>query len=141
MSRNLRKELSELPRLSRRAWLKMVGGSAAASMALFACVNNKNASFGPADAPTPDAPAGCALTNAKTTIMNNHDHAPHVLVVTSDQVKAGVAQTYSIMGMAAHDHMVTITAEQFQMLQAAGTVMDDSTVMVCHHHTCVISCG
>ena len=100
---------------------------------------------------TPDAAvdaASCAVNNAGVTIMDNHAHAPHVLVVTSAEIAAGVDKTYSIQGAANHDHMVTITAAQFAMLAAGGadgTVMDTSTIATVagnmHSHVCVIVCA
>jgi hypothetical protein len=40
---------------------------------------------------------------------------------------AGVNKTYSIMGSALHDHMVTITADMFSMLKAGMMISTTST--------------
>ena len=40
-----------------------------------------------------------------------------------------------------YTHMVTITAADFAMLKAGGTIMETSTVDLCHSHVITVSCG
>jgi len=89
----------------------------------------------------PDAPAGCTLTDATTIIADNHPHGPHMLVVPSADVQAGVEKIYDIMGAAQHTHLVTVTAADFAILKAGGTVMETSTITLDHSHLITISCG
>jgi hypothetical protein len=114
-------------------------GSVALTVALGACGDDGTAQ--PIDAPAgPDAPAGCAASDAKTTIADNHVHAPHVLMVTSADVQAGVEKTYDIMGAASHTHMVTLTAADFTALKGGGEVMHDSTAAMGAMHAITVSC-
>jgi hypothetical protein len=125
-----------MSKMTRRAWCKLlIGGSAA--VALVACESSNT----PADAPGPDSPKGCSVTNAVVTIADNHTHAPHSLVVTTADILAGVDKTYDIMGMANHNHQITITAAEFATLAAGGMAMDLSTIALCHTHLVTTSCG
>ncbi|HEY0250835.1 MAG TPA: hypothetical protein VGC41_04880, partial [Kofleriaceae bacterium] len=128
---------SPMSKMTRRTWCKLlVGGSAAAMVA--ACSSSDST---PADAAGPDAPAGCTVSDAVVMIADNHPHAPHALVVPSADILAGVDKTYDIQGMANHNHQITITAAEFAMLQAGGTIMDTSTIGLCHTHVVTTSCG
>src|SRR5688572_25891415 len=100
--------------MTRKEFLKWVGGGVALA-SLAACDSGGGASL---DA-GPDAPAGCSATNAKVVIKDNHVHAPHMLVVSKEDIAAAVDKTYMIMGTAIHDHMVTVTAAQFVMVKTA----------------------
>jgi hypothetical protein len=123
--------------MTRGEFLKLLGTGVAAA-ALSACDDGGGA--GKPDAAGPDAPAGCTMTNAKTVIADNHVHAPHVLVVSKEDVAAAVEKTYDIMGSASHTHMITVTAEQFTMLKSAASIMVTSTVGFDHTHLVTISC-
>lgn len=129
-----------MAKLTRRDWIKAFGGLVPLTT-FVAC--QKAGLQQPLDGPSgPDAPAGCAMSDASTVIMNNHPHGLHVLTVPMADVQATpMDRMYHIMGMASHDHVVTITAAQFQMLQAGGTVEDTSTMTFCHTHVCQVSCG
>lgn len=52
-------------------------------------------------------------------ITANHDHT---LVVTMDDVTAGVAKSYDTAGNSGHPHWIQLTAEDFTVLAAGGTV-------------------
>ena len=121
-------------KVTRRALFKLLGGSSA--VALLGCHGSST------PPPTPDGPpASCSTGMAATMIANNHVHAPHALVVPAADIQAGVDKTYDIMGAATHTHQVTVTAAQFAMLQAGGTVMSTSTETLAHTHVCTISCA
>jgi hypothetical protein len=126
-----------MAKFTRRDWMKTVGSLFPAATVLTACHNSTSKP----DAPGPDAPKGCSVSNAAVTIEDNHAHAPHMMVVTAADVMAGVDKTYDIQGAANHNHQVTVTAAQFQMLQQGGMVSDESTVAVCHMHKVDTSCG
>lgn len=116
--------------VSRRDWLKWFGGGAAA-VTVIGCATNKIT--------LPDAAPDAAAGSPATTIGDNHSHAPHKMTVTAADIAAGVDKTYSIMGAANHDHMVTITAAQFAMLAQGQAVGDLSTAYSLdgHTHCCV----
>ncbi len=77
-------------------------------------------------------PAGC-----EETIATNHGH---VLVVTPDDVAAGVDKTYDIMGSSMHAHQVTLTAADFTTLAGGGTVTTTSTTSSAHSHGITVIC-
>jgi hypothetical protein len=120
--------------MTRNEFLKWVGGGAAL-LSLAACDWGGGATL---DA-GPDAPAGCSATNAKVVIKDNHVHAPHVLVVSKEDIAAGVDKTYDIMGTAIHTHMVTVTAAQFIEVKTAPVVIM-STSVDGHMHEVTVSC-
>jgi hypothetical protein len=56
---------------------------------------------------------------------------------------AGVSKTYSIMGSALHNHMVTITADMFSMLKAGMMISTTSTAggSPSHMHGIMVVCA
>ncbi|HTL37141.1 MAG TPA: hypothetical protein VL326_28595 [Kofleriaceae bacterium] len=122
--------------MTRNEFLKWMGGAALATLAV-ACKSDNDKT---PDAKEIDAPAGCTTSNAKIMIADNHTHAPHDVVVSKEDVAAAVDKTYSIQGAASHDHMITITAAQFMMLQQGGSIMVTSTEGLGHTHVVTVSC-
>ncbi len=140
--------------LDRRSWMLLVGaGSAAAMVGCHGTANakpdvNGDTTVEVCSNTTELVAVSCASGDPATQICDNHPHALHVLIVTADQVRAGVDVTYDLKGAANHDHQITITAAQFSMLQAGGTinlVTDTSTTATIagndHDHVCAIVCG
>jgi hypothetical protein len=80
----------------------------------------------------------CNANGTTVRIAANHGH---VLVVSMDDVAAGVDKTYDIMGTAAHTHSVTVTADQFAMLQTNHTITTTSTVASSHSHGITVMCA
>lgn len=72
------------------------------------------------------------------TIAFNHGHA---LSVPKEDVAAGVAQTYSIVGQADHSHSVTLTAAHFTKISANKSVKVTSTDALGHSHLVTVICG
>ena len=70
-------------------------------------------------------------------IGNNHGH---VLLVSADDVTAGVEKRYDVTGTSSHMHEVVVTAAMFAQLANKETVMG-STVGGSHSHDVTISCG
>ena len=87
---------------------------------------------------TPDAAASCNQRGTIAQITQNHGH---VLMVTMDDVLAGVDKTYDIMGTSLHTHSVTITAEQFAMLQTNRSITAMTTVTSSHSHGVEVLCA
>ena len=83
-------------------------------------------------------PVSCTEHGTTVDISQNHGH---VLMVTIDEVLAGVEKTYDIMGTSLHTHAVTITADQFAMLLANQSITAVTTVTSSHTHTIVVMCA
>jgi hypothetical protein len=64
-----------------------------------------------------------------------------VITVTKADIAAGIDKAYHIMGAAAHDHILTITAAQFAMLAQNANISDTSTLTLAHDHIITISCA
>ncbi|MBI3178605.1 MAG: hypothetical protein HYZ27_03030 [Deltaproteobacteria bacterium] len=106
------------------AWL-----GAGAALALTRCGGGDEPSDGPA--------AGSCLDNGtEVTISGNHGH---VLMVSKDDVAAGVDKTYDITGGATHTHMVTITAADFATLADNQSIA--KTVTTPHTHNITVRCA
>jgi hypothetical protein len=116
--------------ITRRDWIIWFGGVVPAAT-FIACQQAGPQS--PADSNIDTAP-GVPITD----IADNHlPHAPHSMVVPlQDVLDPPKDRQYCIMGMAAHDHIVTITAAQFMDLKAGRAVSDLSTMTQCHTHCC-----
>jgi hypothetical protein len=87
---------------------------------------------------TPDAAASCNQRGTIAQITQNHGH---VLMVTIDDVLAGVDKTYDIMGTSLHTHSVTITAADFAMLQTNQSITTVSSSSDAHTHGIVVLCA
>jgi hypothetical protein len=111
--------------LSRREMFASLAGGAL----LVACGGDDVATIGP---------VSCADNGTTVTISQNHGH---VLLVTIEDINAGVDKTYDIMGTAIHTHQVTITAAQFAMLQTDTSITAHSTVESSHSHGIVVMCA
>ena len=88
----------------------------------------------PGPAPSP-APAECGASGA--AIAGNHGH---VLEIPAADLDAAVAMSYSIAGTAGHDHRVTFSPAQLQMLKSGGEVTVVSTATDLHDHSVRASC-
>jgi hypothetical protein len=120
--------------LSRRDVLRLLTAAGAGSLA-WGCANCGGAEGG-SDA---GADAGPGAANAcAATISVNHGH---VLVVTREDVAAGEDRTYSLRGVALHDHTVTLTAADFATLAAGGTVGPLTSSFSGHAHEVTVVCG
>ena len=136
----------------RRQFLRTLVTSAAAGLAvsgLLACPSDTDETSTPtpdapppppADAPPGDAPpatANCLDNGTTIAISSNHGHA---LVVSKEDIAAGVEKIYDITGGAGHSHSVTISAAQFAEL-AGNTSIEVVSTSAGHTHTCTVSCA
>jgi hypothetical protein len=122
---------------TRRDFLRsfaILGGALVASRGVMACVANPRGSENTAAGQSDDELVECA----PPTISANHGHK---LVVSSADVAAGVAKTYSIQGAASHDHEVTISATQFAQLALGGSITMVSTTTLGHTHNVTVTCA
>ncbi|HEY6081661.1 MAG TPA: hypothetical protein VIW29_22755 [Polyangiaceae bacterium] len=75
-------------------------------------------------------------TQLKVFITANH---MHTMVVTTDDVMAGVDKVYDTTGASNHPHWIKLTAADFTKLKAGGTVRK----LACndgHEHEYIINC-
>lgn len=82
------------------------------------------------------APMPNCSTQLKVTITSNHGH---VMMVSMDDVMAGVDKAYATKGASMHEHWVQLTAADFTKLKAGGTVRK----LTCndeHEHEYIINC-
>lgn len=82
--------------------------------------------------------SSCLDNGTSPVISSNHGH---VLVISKDDVAAGVEQTYSILGTATHSHDVTLTAAHFAELSQNLSVTLVSTAAETHTHTITVTCA
>lgn len=75
---------------------------------------------------------------AAPVISRNHGHS---LVVTAEDVAAGVAKTYDIQGAASHAHSVTLRAADFAKLATGGSITVASTTDFGHSHGVTVTCA
>jgi hypothetical protein len=76
-----------------------------------------------------------------TNILNNHPEGiEHILDVPLGDVLAGAEKTYSIQGNSSHNHTVTLTADQFAMIEAGESVTVTSS-STGHDHMVRVSCS
>lgn len=80
------------------------------------------------------------LQNGATasSITNNHGHS---LTVSKADIEAGIDKTYSIQGVADHNHEITITATDFNTLKSNMQIGENSTTVQSHSHSVTISCA
>jgi hypothetical protein len=88
------------------------------------------------------AGGGSAATMCTTNIQANHPPpGQHLLTIPAADANAGAQKTYSIQGMADHDHTITITAAQMATLKAGGMVTVMSTTNLAHSHPVTVMCA
>ncbi|MEZ4373784.1 MAG: hypothetical protein R3B07_23385 [Polyangiaceae bacterium] len=75
--------------------------------------------------------------SCEASIVGNHGHE---LVVTQEDIDAGVDKTYDITGAALHSHSVTVTAADFATLAGGGSVTVTSTDAAAHNHSVTVTC-
>lgn len=80
----------------------------------------------------------CLADGTTSVIADNHGH---VLVVTKDDVAAGVEEAYDIQGTSDHPHTVTITAAMFAQLRQDHAIATTSTFDDGHDHGIMVACA
>ncbi|HEX3758736.1 MAG TPA: hypothetical protein VHW23_08510 [Kofleriaceae bacterium] len=134
--------------ITRKEFLGRLLGSAAGLVGAAVVVGCSSSSdSGGGGGGTPDAGStpsdaahatSCTMNGTVSTIGANHGH---VLLVSKQDVTAGVDKTYDITGTANHPHSVTVTAAMFGMLKNDTTVMTTSTTDASHNHPITVMCG
>lgn len=89
--------------------------------------------------PTPTPTPNCLVNGTTVMIGGNHGH---VLVVTKEEVAAGVEKIYPIQGSSGHTHSVTVTAAMFTTLQGNTQVATNSDMgNSVHTHSVTVLCA
>ena len=76
------------------------------------------------DCGSPTSPSAVAAVASDSTIVNGHSHTANV--PASDQLHPANT-TYTSSTASAHDHMVTLTADQLSTIASGGSVTVTST--------------
>ena len=105
---------------------------------LVSCSSSDDSSDNPDPDPNPNGQADCLDNGTLSTIGSNHGHS---LTVSTADVQAGAAKTYSIQGTSGHDHNVTLSAADFTQLQSNNTVTVSSTNDDGHTHSVTVRCA
>jgi hypothetical protein len=141
--------------MTRKQFLRGALGVSAATLGLgmlHACGDDTTPSPNPTPTPNPpDASGGggggggpnCLANGTDATVATNHGH---VLVVTKEDVAAGVVKSYDIHGTADHTHTVVVTAAMFGQLAANNAIMttstlSDSPTFGTHSHSIMVACA
>ncbi len=87
--------------------------------------------------------AGGVNANCNTNggLANIHTNHGHTLTLSAADVTIGVDKTYDITGAGGHAHSVTISAAQFAILSAGGSLMGLTSTANGHTHTVDIICA
>jgi hypothetical protein len=84
-----------------------------------------------------DDPKTCSRGVTATVSQDPH----HELVVSREDIIAGVAKTYHVQGTSGHDHLVTLTADDFASLAAGNEIEEKTTITLLHRHTVSVKCA
>ncbi|HEY4180853.1 MAG TPA: hypothetical protein VGM90_28605 [Kofleriaceae bacterium] len=122
--------------MTRAEFLKSLVGTGVGAVIFVSACGGGGGSAG--DDTIDAAPNVC--TSPSNTIAANHPAGTeHILMVPIEDVNAGVAKTYHIMGNATHDHTVAVAAAQWTMIKAGTSVAITSSETV-HTHVVTIRC-
>jgi hypothetical protein len=124
---------------TRRKLLFASAGGTALAVALASCGGGGGGGGynGPAPAPTPPPPPG-TLSCHDTLITGNHGHS---LIIPAADLDSMVDMTYDIQGTATHNHTVTFTPAQLQMIKAMTAETVTSSVTLSHDHNVTANCS
>ncbi len=111
------------------------GGGETAFLALF---GGRTDGGDPNDDPEP----GSACGSSGNEITGNHGH---VLTVPTADLTSIDAMTYSILGSATHDHLLTLLPDDLALLNSGGTVtvvssVTDAPTFGLHSHGVTVTC-
>jgi hypothetical protein len=120
----------------RRQFLFASAGGSALAAALAAC----GGSGGGYSSATATPPPPGALSCGASAITANHGHT---LTISAADVDSTVNKIYSIMGGATHDHSITLTPAQLQMIKVMNAVVVTSTLggSPSHTHDVTVNCA
>lgn len=112
------------------------------AVTMLGCSGDDNGNGTPTPDPDP-TPAKNCVENGTSTLVSTEQNHTHSLVVSKEDVSAGVEKTYDLGESAGHIHNVTLSASNFQALKnspnqsiSVTTTVDDS-----HSHNVTVSCA
>lgn len=80
----------------------------------------------------------CLANGTRVSIGANHGHD---VIISKEDVEAGVERIYSIAGTSAHSHVITLTEDHFQSLQQNQSVTVTSDSSSGHTHSVTVRCA
>jgi len=123
--------MSQLHKLNRRDFIAKLGLYGGGLFVLAGCGSDNVT-------PNSNQSGGfCLDSSPSTSIAANHGHS---LSVPLADLESQTSKTYSIKGVATHDHTVTITAGQFKSLLEGESLQLSSSIGSGHSHSVTVSC-
>jgi len=92
----------------------------------------------PTPVTNPTGDKDCLANGTNASISSNHGHS---LIVSVDDVQAGIEKSYAIQGSSSHPHTVTISSSQFNTLKSNNSVEIVSSNDSGHTHSVTVSCA
>lgn len=123
--------------MDRKTFIKKMAGTLLISVpaySMLGCSSSDDSSPSPPNNNNKD----CLANGTQSSIGANHGHT---LQVSKADVQSGSQKQYSIQGSSGHDHMVTVTAANFDSLKNNQQVQVTSTSGDGHTHSVTISCA
>lgn len=85
-----------------------------------------------------EGPKGnCIENGAKITITGNHNHT---LEIPKEDIINGSTKVYTLIGATGHDHMITLTSENFTTLKNNNAITIATSTNAGHTHAITIGC-
>ena len=123
--------------MKRLEFIKRTAVFTALGLPLFSVLNSCTADTAPVPKP-PNDPKDCLANGTSTSIGSNHGHS---LTVSKGDVENAIEKTYPIQGGASHNHDVTITTADFDLLKNNNSIQVASTSGDGHTHSVSVSCA
>lgn len=83
--------------------------------------------------------ADCLANGANAqSISSNHGHT---LIVSKEDIEAGVEKSYSIQGSSGHGHDIVLSSSDFTKLKNKEQVVVESSRGNSHRHNVTVSCA
>jgi len=123
--------------MDRKEFIKKMTGTLLIGIPVYSmlgCSSSDDSSTQPPANNTKD----CLANGTVIAISTNHGQTLQVPVA---DVQSGVEKQYSIQGGSGHDHMITVTAANFDTLKNNQEVQINSTSADSHTHAVIISCA
>lgn len=126
-------------KMNRKSFIKKSVGAlivAVPAYSVLSCSNDDSANGDPNIDPSA---RDCSENGANAiSITSNHGHT---LIVSKEDVAAGVEKEYSIQGGSGHDHKVKLTTTHFATLQNDNQITVESTTGNAHRHDVTVACA
>jgi len=125
--------------MDRKTFIQKTAGAMLIAIPAYSLLGCSSSDDGGEDQiPDPDVNADCLDNGTAVAIGSNHGHS---LTVSIADVQAGSSKTYSIQGTSDHDHMVSLSAANFNELKSSSSISVTSTNDDGHTHSVQVSCA